>query len=187
MAESDVICEHLHVPFQSCSDPVLHRMNRRYKVADLTKMLNTAHRLRSDWGIGVDIITGFPGETREQFEGTREFLRDSGVTYLHVFPFSARPGTAAAKLPDALPEQVCRARADELRVLSAHLRREFNARMVGKVHEVIVENRARAGEMLGHSRNYADIAISVEQERVGELLQARAVKSDSEFVYCRIQ
>lgn len=187
VAESDVICPHLHVPFQSCSDPVLHRMNRRYKASDLARILNTAHKLRNDWGIGVDIITGFPGETREQFEETAEFLRDSGVTYLHVFPFSVRPGTAATRLPDVLPEHECKERADELRALSAQLRREFHARLVGSVQEVIVENRVREGEMLGHSRNYADIAIPAERARVGELLQARAVKFDSEFVYCQIQ
>jgi len=185
VADSEVICPHLHLPFQSGCDEVLHRMNRRYTVAELRNKLEYAFKLRDDWGIGADIIVGFPGESTEQFEVTKQFIESAHISYLHVFPFSTRPGTAATKLGANLPQTELTRRANELRDLSRQLRKRFHQKHVGTRVEAIAENRGSSRFVYGHARNYADVAMPLEGVRTGQIAQFYVERADADFLYCK--
>ncbi len=133
------ICPHFHIPLQSGDDAVLARMNRRYRTADFGRLVERIGRARPDVNIGTDVIVGFPGENGESFRRTREFLAGMPVGYLHVFPFSARPGTERACRGEPVPSPVVHERVVELRAFSDQRRQEYQARFVGAVRAAVVE------------------------------------------------
>jgi len=137
------VCPHFHIPLQSGDDAVLARMNRRYRAADFGRLVERIIRVRPDVDIGTDVIVGFPGETGESFQRTREFLVLTPVNYLHVFPFSPRPGTEQAG-GEAVRSQGVRERVPELRAFSARRRQEYQTRFVGTVRPSIVETSRTA-------------------------------------------
>ena len=152
MSETNRICRHLHIPMQSGTDVVLKGMGRWYKSRDYS---DTVRRLRSampDIGLTADVMVGFPLETDELFLETARFIEELELSGLHVFPFSARPGTKAAKLPP-LPEGVVARRSRILRTLDAALRRKFLSRFEGAIREVLVET---SGE--GWTDNYIRVS-----------------------------
>ncbi len=139
IAESPVICPHLHLPLQSGDDGVLAAMNRRYTAGDF---LQTVSRIRDripDASVTTDVIAGFPGETDAAFQSTLCVCRDAGFSKMHVFPYSVRPGTAAAQLPGRLPARVITARKKELIRAGDELALEYKKRFVGRTVEVLVE------------------------------------------------
>lgn len=184
VAESDVVCPHLHLPFQTGTDQLLRRMNRRYSVSHLKWIFDRAFKLRDDWGIGADVIVGFPGETEALYRETKAFLAEHPVSYLHVFPYSVRPGTPAAKLADKVSDEEVSVRAGELRELSRQLRSAFHLRHVGSLVEVIVENRGNNSHLYGHARNYSDVAVPRTMAKPGDLLALTVDSADQDFVYC---
>lgn len=185
IAESEVVCPHLHLPFQSGCDEILHRMNRRYNVAQLRKILDYAFKLRNDWGIGADVIVGFPGETPDHFRETKQFIQSTRVAYLHVFPFSLRPGTAATKMAERVPTSEVNSRANELRDIGRGLRKNFHQSQVGTRVEVIAENRGNSRFVFGHTRNYSDAAIPLADVRTGHIAEYEVEHADTDFVYCK--
>ena len=144
MAEHPNICRFLHLSLQSGSNRVLKRMNRPYEITWAERFCTVAReRLGTDLALGADIITGFPGETEEDFEATRAFLERHAFSNLHVFPYSERPGTPAATMDGALPRAVRLARARELTALGHRQRETFAQTFLGREVEVCVE---RGGE-----------------------------------------
>ena len=138
------ICRFLHLSLQSGSDRILKRMNRPYEITWAERFCTAAReRLGTDLALGADIITGFPGETEEDFEATRAFLERHAFSNLHVFPYSERPGTPAATMDGALPRAVRLARARELTALGHRQRETFAQTFLGREVEVCVE---RGGE-----------------------------------------
>lgn len=154
--DESILCPHLHVPVQAGSDGVLQRMRRKYGATDLIVMGDELQAALPDAAIGTDVIAGFPGETDAEFDETVAMLERLPVTYFHVFPYSKRTGTTAAKRTDHLPPQVIRARAQRLRELGAEKRASFARRFVGTRLEVLVEREdaERPGWLSGYSRNY---------------------------------
>src|SRR5208282_584863 len=114
-ASSPRIAPHFHVPLQSGSDRILRAMHRWYRAEHYAERLRVIRRYLPGAAIGADVIVGFPGETEEEFQATVEFIERLPFTYLHVFSFSERPGTEAAKLPDRVPHGAIRERARNLR------------------------------------------------------------------------
>ncbi|MBN2179286.1 MAG: tRNA (N(6)-L-threonylcarbamoyladenosine(37)-C(2))-methylthiotransferase MtaB, partial [Deltaproteobacteria bacterium] len=104
--ESSILCRHLHIPLQSGNDKILKAMNRNYDSRQFEERIETIVQEIPDIGIGIDIIAGFPGESEEKFENTRAFIERLPIQYLHVFPYSKRPGTAAFSLSDHVPENI---------------------------------------------------------------------------------
>ncbi len=167
VASSEKICPHLHIPLQSGEDSVLRRMNRRYTTSQLRHIFDFAFSRRGDWGFGTDIIVGFPGETDEQFAATQEFLANSPIAYVHIFPYSSRPGTPAAKLPGHVSEAVKAQRVAALKEIDKTLRRRFGKQHVGTVQRVLFEQR-RVGEFLaGHAPNYLDVYAPADSDVAG--------------------
>jgi threonylcarbamoyladenosine tRNA methylthiotransferase MtaB len=169
MSASDKICPHLHIPLQSADDSVLHRMNRRYTVSRVAKVLEYAFRLRDDWGFGSDIIAAFPGEGREQFENTCRFLAGSPLSYLHVFPYSARPGTPASKLADRVSDREKRDRVGRLRALDGELRARFRRAHLGRCVPVLFEKRYAGNLLAGHAANYLDVYAAAGESLAGTI------------------
>ena len=133
VADGPRIAKHVHLPLQSGSDAVLKRMFRKYRTRHYASRLELARQLMPDAAIGADVMTGFPGETDAEFDETVRFIEQQPFTYLHVFTYSERPGTAAAQLANPVPMNVRRERTRILRGLSDEKNREFRMQMIGKI------------------------------------------------------
>jgi len=132
MAESPRIARHVHAPLQSGSDRILRRMHRKYRPRHYADRILKARALMPDAAIGADVMTGFPGETEADFEESRRFIEGLPFTYLHVFTYSERPGTPAAKEADSVPPPVRKERNRVLRELAAAQNLAFRRSMVGR-------------------------------------------------------
>lgn len=140
VTDSSRIARHVHAPLQSGSDAVLRRMRRKYRSHHYADRILKARRAMPDAAIGADVMVGFPGETDEEFEQSREFIASLPFTYLHVFTYSARPGTPAADSPGQVPIPVRKERNRILRQLATAKNLEFRQRMVGKKLAVVTLN-----------------------------------------------
>ncbi len=156
IASRENIRPHLHIPLQSGDDQILARMNRHYDTARFAAIIALCRNYLPDAGIGIDIMAGFPGENGTSFARSLDFVAGLDFSYLHVFPYSPRPGTAAA----GWSEQVGRGEKDDrvhqLRQLSADKRRQFHRRQLGRQMEVLVEGH-RADLLHGYSGNYIPV------------------------------
>lgn len=151
----DRICKHLHIPLQSASDKVLKLMNRRYQFKDFLEKVNIIKKLSPSMTIGTDLIVGFPGETDEDFEEIYDNIYKSSIDYLHVFPYSEREGTVAAKMTEKIDEKTKSHRSEKLRLLSES--KKFNAakKLFGKEVKVLTEK-----ENKGLTDNYFEVLLN---------------------------
>jgi threonylcarbamoyladenosine tRNA methylthiotransferase MtaB len=140
VASSPRIAKHAHVPLQSGSDAVLRRMHRKYRPWHYREKIEKIRAAMPTAAIGADVMAGFPGETDAEFEATRRLIEDLPFTYLHVFTYSARPGTPAADLPDQVPVHVARERNKILRDLAAEKKLAFMQSFIGKPLQAITLN-----------------------------------------------
>ena len=162
MAASPRIAKHAHVPMQSGSDRILRRMHRRYRpwhYEDRIRRIRAAMPLAA---IGADVMVGFPGESEADFDQTRAMIERLPFTYLHVFTYSSRPGTASSTMPEQVPVQVARERNRLLRELAARKKREFQEQLVGKALRAITLTHQREGRTEALSDNYQKILIEGE-------------------------
>src|SRR5690606_36767416 len=155
---SDKLCRHLHIPLQAGDDTILRRMRRKYTVEQYRKKIEAVRQALPGLAVTTDVIVGFPGETEEHFMNSYRFIEEIGFSRLHVFPYSKRTGTPAAKMPDQVPEDVKRERVERLLRLSERLSFEYASQFTGQVLEVIPEQPWKAGPepgwIVGHTDNY---------------------------------
>ncbi len=137
VADQPRLAHHFHVPLQSGSARILRAMRRPYSPEYYADLVGRIRHRVPDAAIGADVMVGFPGEMDDDFSATFRLIEDSPLTYLHVFPYSSRPGTVAAGLPHAIPEQVSRLRARGLRNLAAQKNEEFRRQMIGQEIDVL--------------------------------------------------
>ncbi|MFI5366647.1 MAG: tRNA (N(6)-L-threonylcarbamoyladenosine(37)-C(2))-methylthiotransferase MtaB [Candidatus Binatia bacterium] len=162
MARADALCPHLHIPVQAGDDAVLQRMRRKYDT-DFLRALGAEIRAQlPDAAIGTDVIAGFPGETDAHFDATLALLEALPLTYFHVFPYSRRTGTTAAKLPGQVLSGRIKSRAQRLRQLGERKRADFARRFVGFDLPVLVEETPApdSGRLIGYTRNYQRVELS---------------------------
>ena len=133
MAGSPRIAKHVHAPLQSGSDTVLRRMHRKYRPRHYEQRIQTARSMMPDCAVGADVMVGFPGESEAEFEQSREFIDSLPFTYLHVFTYSARPGTPAAEQSEQVPFPVRKKRNSILRELAARKNEAFRRSMIGRM------------------------------------------------------
>jgi len=164
VASADRIARHFHVPLQSGSDRILAAMHRWYRAAHYARRLELIREWMPDAGIGADIIAGFPGETDADHKATLDLVARLPFTYLHVFAFSKRPGTEAAKLSNDVPPAVIKQRSKELRALSTEKAAAFRAAHVGRTLRVLTLRDSfqdSSGSWTGAlSSNYLDIHVA---------------------------
>jgi threonylcarbamoyladenosine tRNA methylthiotransferase MtaB len=137
VASSPRIAKHAHVPLQSGSDAVLRRMHRKYRPWHYREKIKKIHAAMPTAAIGADVMAGFPGETDAEFDTTRRLIEELPFTYLHVFTYSARPGTPAAAMPDQVPVRVARDRNKILRDLAVQKKLAFMRSFIGKPLQAI--------------------------------------------------
>ncbi len=152
------ICRHLHIPLQSGDNTVLRRMGRPYTSEQFSDIIQMVHAHIPDIAIGVDIMSGFPGETQEAFDNSYQLISSLPVSYLHVFPFSPRKGTPAANFKPKIPERITKERCRSLRTLGEHKREVFHRAMIQKILPVLIEKN-RDGNASGLSDNYVPVQI----------------------------
>jgi threonylcarbamoyladenosine tRNA methylthiotransferase MtaB len=144
VTDSTRIAKHIHVPLQSGSDTVLRRMHRRYRPKHYESRVRLAREWMPDAAIGADVMVGFPGETDAEFEETRAFIESLPFTYLHIFPYSERPGTPAAERTDQVPEPVRKARGRVLKELGLRKNLDFRRAFVGRTLSAVTLENNRA-------------------------------------------
>jgi threonylcarbamoyladenosine tRNA methylthiotransferase MtaB len=174
---ASAICDHFHLPLQSGSARVLAAMGRPYAPATFREVVEDVAARVPGACLGTDVLAGFPGETEEDHRATVALVTSLPLAYLHVFPFSPRPGTAAAQLPGRVPGAVARARVAELLALSERKWRGFLAAQVGRELEVVVE-RISGGLARGTARAWVPVRWPAAAERRGHLARVRVEASD---------
>ena len=162
LAQSDKFCPHFHLSLQSACNKTLESMNRFYKVEDYLKQIEKINGMFDLPFLGSDIITGFAGETDEDFEITRENLEKSGLSQIHTFPYSIRKGTKGAAMPHQVDEKVREERAAVVKAISARKYNEFIQKNLGTVREVLIEKHPDKsdGMLKGVTRNYITVHIN---------------------------
>lgn len=166
------IARHLHIPLQSGSEGVLKRMNRKYTKEQFREDIRKIRNVIPDIALACDVIVGFPGETEEEFMETYNFIIDCGFDYLHVFPYSPRPGTLASKMKDQVPDNIKKERVSRLIALGKSLKENYEDLFDGKEVEVIVESYLPKMKMYhGYSSNYLDVYIKSEEDIKGKYVK----------------
>ena len=165
---------HFHIPLQTGSDELLGRMGRHYDTAFFEAKLSSIREKMEAPGkplvfFGIDVMVGLPGETREMFEGTVRFLERIRPAFIHVFPYSRRPGTPAAQMPGQVPEQTKAERVARLEELSSRLNAEFTAANRGIREKVLWESTDRGGRMEGYTGNYIRLEREWDETLCGRL------------------
>jgi threonylcarbamoyladenosine tRNA methylthiotransferase MtaB len=181
VAGTDRICRHFHIPLQSGDPQILRRMRRPYSPEAFgDRVLNIRRRL-PDAAIGADVLVGFPGETDAAFENTYQLVEHLPLTYLHVFPFSARPGTAACGFPQKLPAQQIKQRCARLRQLGSRKRLGFHRRFIGQPVQVLTESRRdpMTGRLKGVSSNYLPVHFDGGDHLIHHLVDVHVLKADA--------
>ena len=164
VASSPRISKHAHVPLQSGSDTILRRMHRKYRPWHYEQRIRKIRAAMPDAAIGADVMVGFPGETDELFEESRAFIESLPFTYLHVFIYSARPGTAAAEMADQVPVRVARERNRILRGMAAEKNLEFRKSFIGKTISAITLHRSDAGYTEALTDNFLKLHVAGKHE-----------------------
>ena len=159
VTSSPRICKHAHVPLQSGSDQVLRLMHRKYRPWHYADRIRKIRTSMPNAAIGADVMVGFPGETDQLFEESRRFIEDLSFTYLHVFTYSSRPGTAAAAMADHVPVQLARERNEILRNLIGEKNRVFRASFVGQQIEAITLRRRGEGFTDALTNNFIKLQL----------------------------
>ncbi|MGO0060507.1 tRNA (N(6)-L-threonylcarbamoyladenosine(37)-C(2))-methylthiotransferase MtaB [Brevibacillus fluminis] len=185
---SDLICRHLHVPLQAGDDDVLKRMRRKYTTAEFREKMVKVRKALPGVALTTDVIVGFPGETEEQFVNGYNFIKEIGFAELHVFPYSMRTGTPAARMEDQVPEEIKRERVAKLIALNnEELTINYGKQFVGDVLEVIPERLYKedpeSGMLMGYSDNYLNIVFPGTEDMIGKVCKVRLDEVGSEYCH----
>ena len=172
-AASPKFQHHFHIPLQSGSDRILGLMRRRYTSAKFADRIEKIRKLMPDAFIGIDVITGFPGETEENFQETYDLLARLKPSFLHIFPFSERPGTPAVDMPDKVPSYISTQRVARLEELCDALHYDFCAQGVGKEMYVLFESTMRGGMMYGYTGNYIRVKAPYRKELINRISRVK--------------
>ena len=148
------MCRHLHLPLQSGSDSVLKRMGRRYRTAQFRDLVERLRAAMPDVAITADVMVGFPGESEAEHRASVEFIREMAFFEQHIFRYSTRPGTSAARLPDDVPPPVKKRRSEELHALNGELHAAYRRRFLGRTMEVLWEEPKEPQVWSGLTDNY---------------------------------
>jgi threonylcarbamoyladenosine tRNA methylthiotransferase MtaB len=178
---SSIIVRHLHIPIQSGSNTVLKRMRRKYTMEFFAERLDRLREALPHLAITSDVIVGFPGETEEEFMETYNFIRDQHFSELHVFPYSMRTGTPAARMTDQIDENVKNERVHRLIELNDQLAKQYASSFEGEVLEVIPEEKYKldpeSGLYEGYSDNYLKVVFPADETMVGQIVRVKLTKA----------
>ena len=168
-AKSPKFVPHFHIPLQSGSTRILGLMRRRYTADRYRERIAKIRELMPDSFLGVDVIVGFPGEGEEEFMETYRLLEEVGASFLHIFPFSERPGTPAVTMPGKVQSRISTERVSRLEELSTRLHHSFAERFIGSEREVLFESTNHDGLMYGYTDNYLRVAVPYDERVINTI------------------
>lgn len=181
LQKSNIVVRHLHIPIQSGSNTVLKRMRRKYTMEFFAERLIQLRKALPDLAITSDVIVGFPGETEEEFMETYHFINDHKFSELHVFPYSQRTGTPAARMEDQIDENIKNERVHRLIALNDQLAKEYASQFEGELLEIIPEERFKenpdSGLMEGYTDNYLRVVIPGDESLIGKIVKVKITKA----------
>ena len=183
-AQSPKFVPHFHIPLQSGSTRILGLMRRRYTAERYRERIAKIRELMPDSFLGVDVIVGFPGEGEEEFMETYRLLEEVGASFLHIFPFSERPGTPAVDMPNKVQSRISTERVSRLEELSARLNRAFAERFIGTEREVLFESTKHDGLMYGYTDNYLRVSAPYDEHAVNNICRVRLDSIDANGDVC---
>ncbi|UTE76390.1 tRNA (N(6)-L-threonylcarbamoyladenosine(37)-C(2))-methylthiotransferase MtaB [Rossellomorea sp. KS-H15a] len=175
--QSDIVVRHLHIPLQSGSNTVLKRMRRKYTMEFFAERLEKLKKALPGLAVTSDVIVGFPGETEEEFMETYHFIKEHKFSELHVFPYSKRTGTPAARMDDQIDEDIKNERVHRLIELSNQLAKEYASEFENEVLEVIPEEIYQDDLYVGYTDNYLKVVFPATEEMVGKLVKVKLTKA----------
>ncbi|WP_277995558.1 tRNA (N(6)-L-threonylcarbamoyladenosine(37)-C(2))-methylthiotransferase MtaB [Desulfitibacter alkalitolerans] len=176
MTENEKICPHYHIPLQSGDDLILQKMGRKYTLDDYRRLVTDIRNKRPEAAFTTDVIVGFPGETEELFANTKEFIKEIGFADLHVFKYSPRKGTPAAKYPNQVSTEAKTQRSNELIELSNVLWANYAQGFLGRKAQVLVETKINT-LCEGHTGNYLKVRFEANQEDlIGKIISVKLEK-----------
>ena len=183
MRNEDYFMPHLHIPLQSGADAILKKMNRRYSSELFMEKVHLCREMMPTAAIGTDILVGFPGETEENFLQTYELVAKLPLTYLHVFPYSKRPGTPAAKMTHQIPAETREERVAVLRKLDHKKRAMFYGSRIGRVHPVLIEaETSDTGLARGFTDNYIPVHFKPGSDDTNRVVPVKLERLEKRFV-----
>ncbi len=177
-AASPKFQHHFHIPLQSGCNRILGLMRRRYTTEKFAERIAKVRELMPDAFIGIDVIVGFPTESDEEFLQTRDFLEEIAPAFLHIFPFSARPGTPAATMKGEVQPSMATARVAELESLCNRLHADFCSSGVGKQEDVLFESTMRGGMMFGYTGNYIRVKAPYDRTKINTICRVKMTAID---------
>ncbi|MFI8685465.1 tRNA (N(6)-L-threonylcarbamoyladenosine(37)-C(2))-methylthiotransferase MtaB [Rossellomorea sp. NPDC077527] len=175
--QSNIVVRHLHVPLQSGSNTVLKRMRRKYTMEFFAERLEKLKKALPGLAVTSDVIVGFPGETEEEFMETYNFIKEHKFSELHVFPYSKRTGTPAARMDDQIDEEIKNERVHRLIELSNQLAKEYASKFENEVLEVIPEEIYQDDLYVGYTDNYLKVVFPATEDMVGKLVKVKLTKA----------
>lgn len=176
LSKLDKICPHFHLSLQSGCDATLKRMNRKYTTKEYERGCELLRKYFVHPAITTDVIVGFPGETEEEFEQTKAYLKHIHFYEMHIFKYSKRKGTRAAVMPDQIDEQVKAARSEKLIALGHDMSKEFRKFYIGKNEEVLFEEKAVIGDkeyFVGYTKEYVKVAKKTDENLENQIVSGR--------------
>lgn len=181
MAGIGKLCPHFHLSLQSGCNATLKRMNRHYTAEEYRQIVEDLREFFPDCAITTDIMVGFAGETEEEFAQSLKFAEEIGFAKIHVFTYSVRPGTAAAKMPNQVTEEEKSRRYKEMNRLAAESRAKFHQKCVGKIYSLIVERQTCPEFIGGHTENYVPVRIYGGKAKRFELVRVKITQAKEEY------
>lgn len=179
IGNSNKVVRHLHIPLQSGSDDVLKRMRRKYTMAHFSERLTKLHQALPDLAVTSDVIVGFPGESEDEFQETYDFIVNHHFSELHVFPYSPRIGTPAARMDNQIDEETKNVRVHKLISLSDQLAKEYASKFEDEVLEVIPEEMGEEPHTLvGYADNYMKVRFEGDDSLIGQIVKVKIVKAN---------
>ncbi|MDP1622037.1 MAG: tRNA (N(6)-L-threonylcarbamoyladenosine(37)-C(2))-methylthiotransferase MtaB [Bacteroidales bacterium] len=183
VAASEHFLPHFHLPLQSGCNKILKAMHRKYDRELYTSRVQKIRQLIPGACIAADVIVGFPGETDEDFTDTCEFLEKLEISYMHVFTYSKRDNTLAAKMDTPVPDKVKKERSKALHKLSDHKKQQFYLQNMGREVKVLFESDNSQGFMHGFTENYIRVKTEYQQEYVNQLIHGKLTNLDADGIY----
>ena len=179
-AASPKFVPHFHIPLQSGSTRILGLMRRRYTAEKYRERIAKIRELMPDAFLGVDVIVGFPGEGEEEFMETYRLLESVGASFLHIFPFSERPGTPAVTMPHKVQSRIATERVERLESLSQRLYKSFAEKYLGTTRSVLFESTDHSGQMFGYTDNYLRVTHPYDTKLINTIVNVRLLSLDDE-------
>ena len=184
LSQLDKICRHFHLSLQSGCNATLRRMNRKYTIEQYRDIVNRIRKIYPDIALTTDIIVGFPGETEEEFDATYRFVKEIGFSEIHVFRYSPRKGTPAAKYKNQIDGTTKRYRSEKLIELGEQLRKNYYTLFIGRNKEVLFETLSGRvpGYIEGHTGNYLRVLAPSDDIEEGELAIVNLKELEQDYI-----